>query len=82
MRGKVVKEINRLFAEGILKPKEYSEWAATAVAVHKSDQKLKCDTMWEFLNDGDPCCLITLASYSKSRRYICNLTRRQKVHKA
>lgn len=77
MRAKVEEEVDRLVAEGILKPVEYSDWAAPVVAVLK-----KYAAMQRFSFDSEPCCQTTQTSYSKSRRLICDSTRRQEVYKA
>ena len=39
MREKVEAELDRLVAEGTLKPVEYSDWAALIVPIVKSDRK-------------------------------------------
>ena len=39
MRQKVDEELERLVAEAVLEPVEFSEWAAPVVVVLKSDQK-------------------------------------------
>jgi len=39
LRQKVEEELDRLVAEGILEPIEYSDWAASIIAVVKSDKK-------------------------------------------
>ena len=39
MHEKMEAELDRLVAEGTLKPLDYSDWAALTVAMVKSDQK-------------------------------------------
>ena len=39
VRSKVEEELERLLAEGIVEPVEYADWAASVVAVLKSDRK-------------------------------------------
>ena len=79
MRDMMDKEIDRLLAEDIIEPVQYSDWAAPVVPVMKADKSVRLCGDYKLT---EPSSQTGQISYSPNRGFVCTAWERYHVHEA